>query len=184
MIITDTTIPGVKLIVPKKFGDNRGWFSETYNSKVLSDAGIYMTFVQDNQSLSLEKGVVRGLHCQSPPFAQDKLVRVTRGAIFDVVVDVRHGSPSFGKHVSAILSAENWNQLLIPIGFAHGLVTLEPNTEILYKVTNCYSPSNDFGLLWNDPALGIDWPLTGAPIISEKDAKHPLLADMPAYFSY
>jgi dTDP-4-dehydrorhamnose 3,5-epimerase len=184
MQIIETAIPEVKLMVPKKFGDHRGFFSETYNAQAFAQSGIALNFVQDNHSLSVEKGVVRGLHFQSHPFAQDKLVRVTRGAILDVAVDIRHGSPTFGKHVSAMLSAENWHQLLIPIGFAHGLMTLEPHTEVLYKVTNYYSSANDLGLLWNDPGLGIGWPENDKVITSEKDGRHPRLADLPAFFQY
>ena len=168
----------------KKFSDNRGFFSETYNAQALAQSGITLNFVQDNHLFSVEKGVVRGLHFQSHPFAQDKLIRVTRGAILDVAVDIRHGSPTFGKHVSAMLSAENWHQLLIPVGFAHGLMTLEPQTEVQYKVTNCYSPANDLGLLWNDPDLKIAWPHEENIITSEKDGRRPRLADLPAFFQY
>ncbi len=148
-------IPDVKVLTPKKNGDHRGFFSEVYNRKTLAEAGIDITFVQDNHAFSAEKGVVRGLHFQIPPFAQDKLVRVVRGSVFDVAVDLRRGSPTYGQHVSVVLSAEAWNQILVPIGFAHGLMTLEPDTEVLYKVSNYYSAEHDKGLLWNDPALGI-----------------------------
>jgi dTDP-4-dehydrorhamnose 3,5-epimerase len=140
-------------------------------------------FVQDNQSLSVEKGVVRGLHYQLPPTAQDKLIRVTRGAILDVAVDIRRGSPTFGKHVSAVISAESWNQVFVPKGFAHGFVTLEPNTEVLYKVTNYYSPKDERGIRWNDPKLGIKWGIDeSSAVLSEKDRKYPMLAEATDLF--
>jgi dTDP-4-dehydrorhamnose 3,5-epimerase len=183
MQVKETEIPAVKLIVPRKFGDHRGFFSETYNRKVLSDAGINLDFVQDNHSLSAQKGVLRGLHFQTPPFAQDKLVRVTRGRIFDVAVDIRRDSPTFGRHVAAELSAENWMQILAPIGFAHGFVTLEPDTEVVYKVTNYYAPAHDRGILWNDPDLGIRWPVSAEDVIlSDKDKAQPRFADMERVF--
>ena len=140
MQVIETALRGVVILIPKKIGDSRGFFSETYSRPKLAAAGIALEFVQDNQSLSAEKGVVRGLHYQLYPKAQDKLVRVVRGAILDVAVDIRRGSPTFGKHVAVELSAQNWEQLLVPIGFAHGFVTLEPDTEVIYKVTNEYSP--------------------------------------------
>jgi len=176
-------IPEVMLLQPTKHDDGRGFVSETYNKFSLREAGIEVDFVQDNHVLSVQRGTVRGLHFQIFPFAQDKLVRVVRGAIFDVAVDIRVGSPTYGQHVSARISADNWSQIFIPIGFAHGLVTLEQNTEVIYKVSNRYSVEHDKGLLWSDPALGIDWP--GADVIlSEKDRQQPKLADLPAYFSY
>jgi len=185
MEIISLEIPEIKIVTPKKHGDHRGFFSETYNKKALEAAGIHLNFVQDNQSLSAERGTIRGLHFQTPPFAQDKLVRVVRGSILDVAVDLRKGSPTYGKHVSAVISADKWNQILVPVGFAHGICTLEPNTELLYKVTNYYSPEHDKGLLWNDPALGIQWTiLPGEAILSDKDKKQPLLKDLPDYFSY
>ena len=171
--------------MPKKHGDHRGFFSEVYNKRTLAAAGIDIDFVQDNHSLSAEKGVVRGLHFQVPPFAQDKLVRVVRGSVFDVAVDLRRGSPTYGKHVSVVLSAEEWNQILVPIGFAHGLMTLEPDTEVIYKVSNYYSAEHDKGLLWNDPALGIEWPVAEEEaILSAKDQMPPRLADLPPYFHF
>lgn len=181
--VEETAIPAVKIITPKKFGDHRGFFSETWSRKAFAEAGLDLDFVQDNQSLSGPVGTLRGLHCQSAPFAQDKLVRVTRGRILDVAVDIRASSPTFGKHVAVELSAENWKQLLIPVGFAHGFVTLEPDTEVLYKVTAPYAPQNDHGLAFDDPALGIDWrlPLSGLTL-SDKDRKHPRLAEMLRYF--
>jgi len=181
--VEDTAIPAVKVVTPKKFGDHRGFFSETWSRKAFAEAGLDLDFVQDNQSLSAPVGTLRGLHFQSPPFAQDKLVRVTRGRILDVAVDIRVSSPTFGKHVAVELSAENWKQLLVPVGFAHGFVTLEPDTEVLYKVTAPYAPENDHGLAFDDPALGIDWrlPLSGLTL-SDKDRKHPRLAEMLRYF--
>ena len=179
------SIPEVKLLSPKKFDDHRGFFSETYSSRTFDDAGVNVAVVQDNHSLSFEKGTVRGLHFQIPPFAQDKLIRVTRGAIFDVAVDIRQGSPTYGQHVSATISAEAWNQIFVPIGFAHGLVTLEPNSEVFYKASDFYSTEHDRGLRWNDPALAIPWPIAYADaILSDKDRVQPLLADLPAYFTY
>jgi len=181
--VEDTAIPAVKIVTPKKFGDHRGFFSETWSRKAFTEAGLDLDFVQDNQSLSAPVGTLRGLHFQSPPFAQDKLIRVTRGRILDVAVDIRASSPSFGKHVAVELSAENWKQLLVPVGFAHGFVTLEPDTEVIYKVTALYAPENDHGLAFDDPALGIDWrlPLSGLTL-SDKDRKHPRLAEMLRYF--
>ncbi|MEQ8394788.1 dTDP-4-dehydrorhamnose 3,5-epimerase [Thalassobaculum sp.] len=177
-------ISDVKILTPKRFGDARGFFSETYNKAALAEHGLDLDFVQDNHSMSQPVGVLRGLHFQTPPFAQDKLVRVVRGRIFDVAVDIRQGSPSFGKWVGAEISAEAWNQILVPVGFAHGFVTLEPDTEVIYKVTAPYAPEHDKGVAWNDPAIGIDWPLNGIePTLSDKDTKHPALADLPAYFS-
>ena len=184
MQVTPLDIPDVKVLTPKKFGDHRGFFSETFSRKAMKElAGIDVEFVQDNQSLSVEKGVVRGLHYQLQPTAQDKLVRVTRGAILDVAVDIRRGSPTFGKHVSAVISAENWNQIFVPKGFAHGFVTLEPNTEVLYKVTNYYSPKDERGVRWNDPKLGIKWGIDeSSAVLSEKDRKYPLLAEATDLF--
>lgn len=177
-------IDGVKLITPKIFRDARGFFSETYNAQTLQSLGLTATFVQDNQSLSVAKGVVRGLHFQIPTRAQGKLVRVTRGSILDVAVDIREGSPSFGKHVAVELSAANWSQLWVPEGFAHGFCTLEPNTEVVYKVTDYYSPDHDRGIKWDDPALAIPWPITALEaIVSDKDQKQPLLAAIKSPFT-
>lgn len=177
--VEETAISAVKVITPKKFGDHRGFFSETWSRKAFSEAGLDLDFVQDNQSLSAPVGTLRGLHFQSPPFAQDKLLRVTRGRILDVAVDIRASSPTFGKHVAVELSAENWKQLLVPIGFAHGFVTLEPDTEVLYKVTAPYAPEHDHGLAFDDPALAIDWRLPPEALtLSDKDRKHPRIAEM------
>lgn len=181
--VESLAIPDVKILRPTKHGDARGFFSETYSQRALVDAGIDLTFVQDNHAFSAAKGTMRGLHFQTTPFAQDKLVRVIRGSILDVAVDLRRASPTYGKHVAAVISAQAWNQILVPVGFAHGLLTLEPDTEVLYKVTNYYSPQHDLGLLWNDPALAIAWPVTEADaILSAKDKVQPRLADLPAYF--
>ena len=172
MQIQTLTIPDVKVLIPGKLGDGRGFFSEVYSRRSLAGAGIDTDFVQDNHSLSACKGTVRGLHFQTPPRAQDKLVRVVRGSVFDVAVDLRRSSPTYGRHVSVVLSAEAWNQMLVPIGFAHGFVTLEPDTEVLYKVSDYYAPDHDDGLLWNDPALGIRWPIPEKEVVlSEKDRR-------------
>jgi dTDP-4-dehydrorhamnose 3,5-epimerase len=178
-------IADIKLVTPAIFKDDRGFFSETFNAQTLASLGIAGTFVQDNHSLSGPRGVVRGLHFQIPPHDQGKLVRVVRGAIFDVAVDIRHGSPTFGKHVTAVLSAANWSQLWVPRGFAHGFCTLESNTEVLYKVTDYYAPSFDRGLRWDDPSLGIAWPISSEDaVLSAKDRMHPNLAELPVYFRY
>lgn len=183
MDIETLSIPAVKLIRPKRFGDARGFFSEVYSKAALAAAGITMEFVQDNHSRSAQVGTVRGLHFQTAPFAQDKLVRVTKGRILDVAVDLRRGSPTYGLHVTAELSAENWTQILVPIGFAHAFCTLEPDTEVVYKVSNIYAPANDGGVIWNDPDLGIAWPVTAADaVLSDKDAKLPRLRDLPPVF--
>ncbi len=183
MDVVALSIPEVKIIRPKKFGDSRGFFSETYNKKAFEAAGLLYDFVQDNQSLSAEVGTVRGLHFQLPPFAQDKLVRVVKGAILDVAVDIRKDSPTYGQHVSAVISAEEWNQILVPIGFAHGFCTLEPDTEVIYKVTNFYSAEHDRGLLWNDPELGIEWPVSAEKaLLSDKDRKQPKLSELKETF--
>ena len=181
--VEDTAIAAVKVLTPKRLGDHRGFFSETYNKARFDAAGIDHDFVQDNHSLSADVGTLRGLHFQSPPHAQVKLVRVTRGRILDVAVDIRRGSSSFGRHVAVELSSANWKQLLAPAGFAHGFITLEPDTEVIYKVSALYAPAHDHGLAWDDPALGIAWPLPpGGPVLSDKDRRHPRLAELPAYF--
>lgn len=183
--LTIDGFPAALEIIPDRFGDERGFFSETYNKAELKKAGIDLDFVQDNHSLSAEAGTVRGLHFQTPPFAQAKLVRVVKGSIFDAAVDIRKGSPTFGKHVSLVLSVNTWNQILVPEGFAHGFCTLERDTEIVYKVTAPYSKEHDKGILWSDPALGIEWPLENHKfIISEKDKIQPRLSDLPGYFEY
>jgi dTDP-4-dehydrorhamnose 3,5-epimerase len=180
--VQDLGLGGVKLIKPRKFGDRRGFFSETYSRKDFFEAGIEIEFVQDNQSLSSAIHTVRGLHFQLPPFAQDKLVRVLRGSIFDVAVDLRSRSPTYGKYVSAIISADEWNQILVPIGFAHGFMTMEPDTEVVYKVSNYYSPEHDRGVLWDDRDLAIDWPNKTEIHLSEKDGKLPAFRDLSELF--
>ncbi len=172
-------LPDVKIIRTRRLTDSRGVFSETYSRRTFHEAGIALEFVQDNHSVSTAAGVVRGLHYQGQPFAQDKLVRVVRGRIFDVAVDIRRSSPTFSKWVAAELSADQWNQMLIPAGFAHGFCTLEPDTEVIYKVTNFYAPEHDFGIRWNDPELAIAWPvLDNNAALSEKDAGLPFFKDV------
>ena len=152
---------------------------------MLRQHGIDAAFVQENHSLSVDRGVVRGLHFQSPPAGQAKLVRVGAGSILDVAVDIRRGSPSYGRHVAVVLSAAEGNQLFVPEGFAHGFCTLEPNTEVIYKVNRYYSREHDLGLAWNDPELGIAWPVSeGDALLSDKDRRQPALAELPAYFRY
>ena len=176
----------VRLIVPKRFGDSRGWFTEVYSETAFAKLGIDCRFVQDNHSLSVPKYTLRGLHFQTPPRGQDKLVRCVRGAIFDVAVDIRKGSPTFGQWVGAELSAENGHQLFIPIGFAHGFLTLEDNCEVTYKCSDTYAPESDGGIRWDDSAIGIEWPMPAGtvPELSAKDAAQPLLADFDSPFAY
>ncbi len=185
MHIEPLKIPEVLVIEPERHRDGRGFFSETYNKRALAERGIEHEFVQDNHSFSVEKGTVRGLHFQTPPFAQAKLVRVVRGAILDVAVDIRTGSPSYGRHVQTTLSADNWRQVYVPVGFAHGFCTLVPDTEVIYKAAEYYAPDRDSGLLWCDPALAIDWPVAKADaVVSDRDRKHPGLAGLPEFFVY
>jgi dTDP-4-dehydrorhamnose 3,5-epimerase len=185
MQVAETDIAEVKIIRPVRHDDERGFFSEVFKESVFLQHGIDVHFVQDNHSLSASKGVVRGLHFQIPPFAQAKLLRVTAGSVFDVAVDIRWGSPTFGRHVAVVLSAAEWNQIFIPEGFAHGYCTLEPATEVVYKVNSYYSVEHDRGLLWNDPSLGIAWPVeSGDAILSDKDRRHPVLANLPHYFHH
>lgn len=177
-------IPDVREITPPRFGDDRGFFSETWNRDSWAAKDVALEFVQDNHSYSAARGVLRGLHFQTPPFAQDKLVRVTRGSVFDVAVDIRHGSPSFGRWVGATLTARDGNQLLVPKGFAHGFVTLEPDTEVQYKVTAPYSRDHDRAIRFDDPTVGIDWPVpVDAVQLSDKDRQAPFLADINTGFS-
>ncbi len=184
MQIETTQIPDCVIITPPRFGDDRGFFCETYNKQKLQGQGIEIDFVQDNHSMSATIGTLRGLHYQAPPFAQDKLVRVTKGAVMDVAVDVRKGSPSFGQHVAVELSAENGKQLLIPKGFLHGFVTLEPDTEFLYKVSDYYSAEHDGSVAWNDADLAVNWGFEGEPVLSEKDQAAPKFADWDNPFIY
>ena len=183
MRVEELSISEVKIINTVKFSDSRGFFSEIYNKSEFLKAGITIDFVQDNHSYSCAEGVVRGLHFQLPPYAQDKLLRVIKGSLLDVVVDIRTHSPTYGQHVSKILSSENWNQILVPIGFAHGFMTLEADTEIIYKVSNYYSPENEAGILWNDPDLGIDWPSFNTETsILPRDHELPKLKDILSPF--
>lgn len=176
----------VQLIRPKRFGDSRGWFTEVYSEPTFETFGITCCFVQDNHSLSVPKYTLRGLHFQTPPRGQDKLVRCVRGAIFDVAVDIRKDSPTYAHWVGARLSADNGHQLFIPVGFAHGFVTLEEDCEVSYKCSDTYAPDSDGGIRWNDPAVGIDWPMPAGsiPELSAKDAVQPLLADFDSPFPY
>lgn len=184
ILVEPTDIPEVKTITPKRFADDRGFFSEVYSCQKFKEAGIDTEFVQENHSLSVKTGTVRGLHFQTPPFAQDKLIWVVRGSILDVAVDLRHSSPTYGRHVAVELSAANGCQLLVPIGFAHGFCTLEPDTEVIYKVSNYYSKAHDHGVAWDDPALGIRWPVVAhQATLSDKDRCQPRFAELPAYFT-
>ncbi|GGF27108.1 dTDP-4-dehydrorhamnose 3,5-epimerase [Aliidongia dinghuensis] len=181
MEIVDTRLPGVKVVRPKIHGDHRGFFSEIFRSEWLPQ----VDFIQENLSLSAEVGTIRGLHYQEPPDAQDKLVMVVQGAILDVAVDLRHGSPTFGQWVAVELRAEDLTQMFVPVGFAHGFCTLQPNTMVLYKVSAPYSPARDRGILWDDPDLGIEWPVApGAAILSDKDRRLPRLKDAEPIFRF
>jgi dTDP-4-dehydrorhamnose 3,5-epimerase len=176
-------LDGLLEIRPPRFGDDRGFFSEVWSTERMEGAGLHIPMVQDNHSYSAARGVLRGLHFQVPPAAQDKLVRVSRGSVFDVAVDIRRGSPSFGKWAGLVLSAELWNQILVPKGFAHGFVTLEPDTEVQYKVSASYRPDCDRVIRFDDPAIGIDWPVDASDLIlSAKDGAAPLLADVDTGF--
>jgi dTDP-4-dehydrorhamnose 3,5-epimerase len=178
-------ILSVLLVRPRRYGDARGWFCESWNGPRFAEWGIDVAFCQDNHSLSSLAGTLRGLHFQTAPHAQAKLVRCTRGAIFDVAIDIRKSSPTYRKWVSAELSVDNGDQLFIPAGYAHGFLTLTPDTEVIYKVDAHYAPEADGGIIWNDATLGIDWPLRGAvPLLSDKDALLPALADVTADFAY
>jgi len=184
MIVERLDIPDVVIFTPKRHGDDRGFFSETYNRRTLADLGFDLDFVQDNHAFSAPAGTIRGLHFQTGSVAQAKLVRVVRGAILDVVVDIRRDSPTYGRHVAAEISVEAWNQILVPVGFAHGYCTLQENTEVIYKVTTHYAPQHDGGILWNDPALGIKWPFDAtSATLSGKDLVLPRLADLPPRFT-
>lgn len=183
--VTQTKLAGVVLLEPRRFGDNRGHFSETWNRARMAEHGLEYDFVQDNQSLSAQAGTVRGLHFQTPPHAQTKLVRCTRGALFDVAVDIREGSPTYGQWVGYELSAENGLQLLIPAGFAHGFATYADNTEICYKCDDYYAPECEGALRFDDPDLAIDWGLgTRAPVLSDKDAIAGAFKDFKTQFTF
>ena len=176
-------IPDVLLITPRRFADPRGYFVETWNAARYAEAGISAPFVQDNHSYSAPTGTIRGLHCQIAPSVQGKLVRVVRGAVWDVAVDIRVGSPTYGQHVAAMLSAENGAQLWIPGGFLHGFCTLEPDTEFLYKVTAGYDRDAERGVIWNDPDLALPWPVApDAALLSDKDMQLPRLSACDAWF--
>lgn len=183
MDVLSLDIPEVKIVTPRRFADDRGFFSETYNARAFSAAGIDVDFIQDNHSYSAKAGTVRGLHFQAPPFAQSKLVRVLRGAIIDIAVDARKSSPTFGKWVKAELSAENGKQIFVPKGFLHGFATLEPDTEVAYKVDAFYDGASDGSVKWNDAALAIDWGVSErSASLSEKDAKAQSWAEFKSPF--
>lgn len=185
MEFQETKLSGVILLSPRRFGDDRGWFSETWNKQALTKVGIDLDFVQDNHSFSAQVGTVRGLHYQSPPHAQDKLVRASRGRILDVAVDIRVGSPTFGQWVGEELSAENGKQLLVPKGFLHGFATLEPDTEVQYKCTDYYAPECDGAVRFNDPDIGIDWGISPeTAVLSDKDMVAPLFKDFKSPFKF
>jgi dTDP-4-dehydrorhamnose 3,5-epimerase len=180
MQIKETTIPGVLKLTPKRFADERGFFSEVYNAATLKEAGIFYDFIQDNHAFNAKRGTLRGLHFQLAPFGQAKLVRCVSGAILDVAVDIRRGSPTYGQHVTAVLSEANWDQLLIPDGFAHGYLTLTDGAVVHYKVNQTYAPKHEGGLIWNDPDLAIDWgDLQDLElIVADKDLALPRLRDL------
>lgn len=183
MNVVETTIPAVKVISPKRFGDDRGWFEEVYRQDILAASGIGDVFVQDNISFSVDAGIVRGLHFQTPPFAQAKLVRVLLGSIFDVAVDLRRSSATYGQHVAVKLDAAEGRLIYVPAGFAHGFCTLEGNTMVAYKVSALYSREHDRNLAWNDPALGIEWPVSDSKaILSAKDSVAPRFAEIGMVF--
>ncbi|SFR01986.1 dTDP-4-dehydrorhamnose 3,5-epimerase [Poseidonocella sedimentorum] len=184
MQVIETALPGVLIIIPARFGDERGFFSESWNKARMAEAGVTTEFVQDNHSLSSAVGTVRGLHYQSPPHAQAKLVRCGRGRIFDVAVDVRRGSPTYGQWIGEELSFENGKQLLIPAGFLHGFSTRAPESEIIYKCSDYYAPECDGAVRFDCPEIGIDWGLEGAPLLSAKDAAAPTLADWTSPFTF
>lgn len=184
MKISKTRLNEVLVIEPQVFGDHRGWFTETYNDEAFKNAGINITFIQDNHSFSATKGTLRGLHYQKNPKAQTKLVRCTKGSIFDVAVDIRKGSPTYGEWFGIELTAENKKQLLVPKGFAHGFMTLTNDVEVQYKVDELYSPENDRGIIWNDSEIGIEWPpMDIKPVLSEKDENAPLLSEADHNFT-
>jgi dTDP-4-dehydrorhamnose 3,5-epimerase len=185
LTIRKTAIADVVLFVPRRFGDSRGWFTETYSSRAFAPAIGDVVFIQDNQAFSAQRGTLRGLHFQKPPEAQAKLIRVLRGSIFDVAVDIRTGSPTYGRWVGETLTAEGGEQLFVPRGFAHGYCTLEPDTEVAYKVDGTYAPASEGGLIWNDPTIGVAWPVgPGEVILSDKDLVLPALADFTSPFRY
>ena len=185
MVIRNFEIPDVKLLVPKRFTDVRGYFSETWSDQIFRQKVSDVAFVQDNQSVTATKGTLRGMHFQKPPFAQGKLVRVVRGSILDIAVDIRQGSPTYGQHIATRLDQTEGAQLWVPPGFLHGFCTLEDQTEVFYKVTAYYNAEHDAGVLWSDPDLRIDWPFQpNSILLSDKDRTHPRLAEIPSFFVY
>lgn len=183
MRIVDADIAGVKVLHADKHADRRGFLSETFRASALEAAGMPSSFVLELHTSTVTAGTIRGLHFQVPPRAQAKLIRVVRGAIHDVVVDLRRASPTYGKHVAVELSAQAWNQLFVPVGFAHGFCTLEPSTEVVYRITEYHSPEHERGLVWDDPGLGIRWPaVADRALVSDRDLQFPRLADLPAFF--
>ena len=185
MDVRDLGLPGLRLLKPRRFADSRGYFVETHNERTLAGVGIQARFVQDNQSYSASRGTIRGLHFQLPPAIQAKLVRVAQGSVYDVAVDLRAGSPTYGQWAGVTLTAAEGEQLFVPRGFAHGFCTLEPNTVLAYKVDDFYAPTSDSGLIWNDPTLAIDWPVgPGEAVLSDKDMKLGRLADFKSPFRY
>ena len=185
VLVETFAAPGLVALVPAKHGDARGFLSETYSRQRFRDLGVDIEFVQDNHTVSAEKGTIRGLHFQIPPHEQGKLIRVVRGAVLDGVVDLRHGSPAFGQAIGIELSSENWRQLYVPPGFAHGFCTLTQNAEVLYRMTQYYASSADRGLAFDDPELAIDWPVEPTlAILSDRDRRHPRLGDLPVHFRF
>ena len=185
MEITGTFLPSLKIITPKRFGDVRGFLSEVYRSDILRELGIDQEFMQDNLSLSAAVGTVRGLHFQTPPAAQSKLIFVVRGAILDVALDIRHGSPTYGKHVAVVLDDDLGRQLFIPAGFAHGFCTLKSDTMVYYKISTPYAPEYERGIMWNDPDLAIDWQISpDRAVLSDRDRLHPPLKDLEPFFYF
>lgn len=185
MEMRDLGLGGVRLAKPRRFADSRGYFVETFNERSFAKAGISARFVQDNQSYSTHRGTIRGLHFQLPPAAQAKLVRVLRGSVYDVAVDLRSGSPTYGQWVAETLTADGGEQVFVPRGFAHGFCTLEPDTIVAYKVDDFYAPASDSGLIWNDPAISVQWPVApGEAVLSDKDLKLGHFADLVSPFKY
>jgi len=184
-IVATEGLPAVRVITPRRHQDIRGFFSEVWREDAMREAGLDVRFVQENHAASRAMGTIRGLHFQIGDAAQAKLVRCPRGSVFDVAVDIRRGSPTFGRHVAIALSAENWQQLYVPAGFAHGYCTLEPDTEVMYKVTAYYDPASERGLAWNDPGIGIAWPVSPErAVLTERDRKFPRLAQLPDLFPF
>ena len=183
MLVETTSIEGVLIVTPRKFPDERGFFSETYRASTLFAHGVTDLWTQENHSMSIKRGVVRGLHFQAPPCAQAKLLRVVQGSILDIAVDIRKSSLTYGRHVAVELSTDNWKQLYLPVGMAHGFCTLTDKAEVVYKTTNEYAPETESGLLWNDPALGIDWPVAAADaIVNARDTSWPTFQNMKSPF--